>query len=171
VVWTSDDLGGSIDRLLEQLAGARSTNIDVRSVRRRARRVRRTRLVRHLGAVAVAVAAAVALSQSMIGGTAQQGDLSANDAARTADVEPDAEATATTVARASPGPATPAPRRDLTGGSSGVTGPVPLVPSATTGTTWARDQAYDLVVSPDDVTFGGDGTDAPTRTVRRVSSW
>jgi hypothetical protein len=162
VVWTSDEYDGSIDRLLEQLAGSQPTNVDVRSVRRRARRVRRIRFVRHLGAATVAVAAAAALSQSMIGGTAQQGDLSADDAApRTALV-------ASTTSSANVGPPSSAvtasrPRADAAGRATDAVGAIPLVPSAATGTTWARDQAYDLVA--------GEGTDNPTRAARRVNSW
>jgi hypothetical protein len=157
-----------LDRWLEQLAGADPPRVDLCAVRRRARRVRLTRVARHVGAAAVAVGAALAVSQSMIGGAAQPGDWSADEAALESSA-PDPSAVPGTEApvESAGGSAAPAPLATQLR--------VPLTPGAAA---WARDHAFDSVVAldphvdpaPDPAIDTLDGNATPTGG-QRVTSW
>jgi hypothetical protein len=189
----SDVATARLDRWLEQLAGAEPSRVDLRVVRRRARRVRLTRLARHVGAAGVAVVAAVVVSQSMIGGAAQPGDWSSDEAgseapAVDAGVDPSVDAGvdpsvdpsgagSTPAARATPigstlarsgAPGAPAPRSDGPDGSWGL---VPLGAGAGTAAAWARDHAFDRVVALETVVLDALGAEATRTAGQRVTSW
>jgi hypothetical protein len=161
-----------LDRWLEQLAGADPPRVDLCAVRRRARRVRLTRVARHVGAAAVAVGAALAVSQSMIGGAAQPGDWSADEAALEASAPgpsavPGTDAPVESAGAPAGGPAASPPLATQLR--------VPLTPGASA---WARDHAFDSVVALDarvDPTSDPaidtlDGNATPTGG-QRVTSW